>query len=1132
MKSSILLGKSKGDVKNILRGMLPNSKMQSIKSISVIRSQLGSGSYEYLLEWLSGYPQTKYNIFASQRKKIKNDFQVQPLLERVGLENEFLWCAIYLKINSNRVLKILEYRDKIESSIKSGSWVRANQILEEFEEVHGASLWGMELKAVIIQKMYGYDAQKKYVDGLVKQGPGSIAAYCASRVSYRNTERLSPGLYFRKTKENIEKQNIASEYKSYLKYRLLRVFPGKEEEFEDILRVESFTSIIDLVDTFCFLIRYVAYINLNLTDLIYRKVERYVKYLPEEILYKGKYVECPMPLKKSVLYKDGNLIKLIKENNYTDCLEYVDEHGVDDPSLLLYLAKCISIENLDLGFDSDNVQIEILQCLVDIYRLSESAQFSIGRIEKIGNNYSGFDFGRFLKSLKLDPGNILLLTSESTFFCTAKIGIIDPEYAPVHVSKYLRADLDAAYNVMFSSWYDFRPGLSESLPLNDNIYRANNCLRFSANQSLSGIIGAIDSDGLEPKHNEIERLRIISQIANSEIEESIESVVSSVCHNESIKNVLPIQNIIDQRDSKQWVDRAGNISTSILLGIYFSLDNSRLVEDLLRDVWDEFVLAHSLLPFSESKYGSWMRENRSRCIFFLRNVCVPSVMDISPYFQNEKEILEERISICSFLAEFDLDNIDSYQEEVRDLTTYLQTSKGLEDLDKSRIYVDAGAIKQNIRKDVEPSFEVYKTLTQGQRHLPEDYEKVILDAISEGKTPPDDYLQLPQSDAILELVELVRGLKNEFLSNQEFGLDTYVSMRIRHGTLKGTLISAFHENGMAIQKTSDGYNVHDKLAICLEGMPKEARMNVLDLIEDFMKRFDATVTEIRDEEIQIKSKNKNKGLIDIELNTLMINSIISYVDDSVGFDDFFEYCFEMFWQFIPRSLVRIREVFEVRLKSHVAKELDKIKDSVIELCGGLQANQEAFEDFFKRVGTHFQYQCDRIAGWFNPPELEALRRAYSLDLLVTIATQSVINLYPSFTPKINRIIDEDFSLDKLSLQHVTDVLFIMIDNAFKHSGKVDPRIDIEINVEDKHIIMKVINELAVEASEQMGEELKSQIDVAIKKKDASKINKEGKSGIFKLSKYASKDKPGALDMRFNGLQFEARIMLNYHKLVA
>ena len=162
-------------------------------------------------------------------------------------------------------------------------------------------------------------------------------------------------------------------------------------------------------------------------------------------------------------------------------------------------------------------------------------------------------------------------------------------------------------------------------------------------------------------------------------------------------------------------------------------------------------------------------------------------MDLSESFASSEEILEERISVCSSLINIDKENSKEYQDEVLSITTHRNIQRGVKLLDQSRIYVDTADLKRWADKELREGFNRFKAFSRagiGESQSNDKFETLLTKAAQNPSEPlPKELFDVPSNEPDQIISQIYNQLADAFLTNKPYGLDSYLSLRIRHGTL-------------------------------------------------------------------------------------------------------------------------------------------------------------------------------------------------------------------------------------------------------------------------------------------------------------------------------------------------------------
>src|SRR5690606_30814197 len=109
-----------------------------------------------------------------------------------------------------------------------------------------------------------------------------------------------------------------------------------------------------------------------------------------------------------------------------------------------------------------------------------------------------------------------------------------------------------------------------------------------------------------------------------------------------------------------------------------------------------------------------------------------------------------------------------------------------------------------------------------------------------------------QSEATAIMLGIMSKLFNRFLTDPANGLNSYLSLRVRHGTLRGVLLGPIEEERLLLSGEYSQEEFEKKWAEVLR-LPALKQERLVSHLLDFGRRLDSFVTWIVDERIQILS---------------------------------------------------------------------------------------------------------------------------------------------------------------------------------------------------------------------------------------------------------------------------------------
>ena len=120
-------------------------------------------------------------------------------------------------------------------------------------------------------------------------------------------------------------------------------------------------------------------------------------------------------------------------------------------------------------------------------------------------------------------------------------------------------------------------------------------------------------------------------------------------------------------------------------------------------------------------------------------------------------------------------------------------------VEKGKIYVDIDGVKAILNKDLFDSFERFQDY---QKHSLEELYVRVINALSNAENDNGPVVIYLNEDSLL--MDIVKKARDVFVADNKYGLDGYLSVRIRHGTLESQLRSCFEKLKLVTTKDLNG----------------------------------------------------------------------------------------------------------------------------------------------------------------------------------------------------------------------------------------------------------------------------------------------------------------------------------------
>lgn len=585
---------------------------------------------------------------------------------------------------------------------------------------------------------------------------------------------------------------------------------------------------------------------------------------------------------------------------------------------------------------------------------------------------------------------------------------------------------------------------------------------------------------------------------NVQIDEDIEKGIDYFIHlfivQEQYAIIAPMDQFIDYATNCNYESRK-NIRFSILFYIYTTYFDASRKDDLSIACEDFFDLngieRPSVMPIESCNY------NREQMIFFLKNVCTPQIMGpVLLSIRTSKGLEQERISICQYLRSIDPDNESQYDQEIKDTTHKLFLNDGISTLESHKIQVNTDGIKNRLCKDLKSVFNKYIY----SRNSKFDFLFDQIKKIEGGENIT--FFSLDSSQIFNEIVSTIR---NEFVLGSEYGLDTYLSLNIRHGTLTGQLRAPLASKNLLAEKKIEGndYEVSDRWLFKLH-LPAD-RKCARNAIIEFTKETDGIIEYLKKDLIQISTEEKpTKGIFNYAIGEQQIKYLQTYLTENCEFEDFIDAMFNYLWQYTEVNLKRMRSTIRDDIKQKYMDAFGKLQKAY----KGLKVDFPEADQWIKEAQNDMDAALEKICNWFRR-SADGQYADFELDAAFQVGLQTIKNIHPSMHFEVESF-EKDIShkLEGYTWKYYVAIFYILFDNISKYA-RVDngtKYIDCVLRVDDCGIYIKMKN--SFDCSANIDRE-QSKIDFAMNLiADTSylaRAKQEGGSGIPKIYKMLAID---------------------------
>lgn len=1043
---------------------------------------------------------------------------------------------------SSEINSYLVYKKRYERLLFTEQYFEASKVLKQIKNKLGFSLWLCGQELIIKEKIKGLEENKKLLAKYTRvfnQSP--LINTLLEFYSYSAEDNLSYLNYQDKVKKyllSLKDKDVIN----YLEYKLNLEYKPKKYAYNKILHVESQISMIDLYNSMINIIQFISFEENGGRAL------DIIRHFPDTIndqrisniniieMTKNNYSIREKSFLESKLIKKINIevYKAIEEysiGKYEESIQRTEKylkHNSDDFIMICLLIK--SIINNSGRIKSKN---KLYNIIYKIYMLDSDFN------QAVTNMYNYLKLYRetsWYYKMRGFLGRKLALYSEEydKYFSYINDVMLTPNFV-----KYICGDQNkidflnifTKYCPQTIELYKYTNNLSDKLeldaefsPIRKNIYiatreinKGNNIGAIKYLLDIRNTIGKDDFYNIE----RISRKLFLAYNNNNSIFEIVNMIVDNYFINKNLINRVSIRSIVD----KIKYTRDLEIKKSIKYPIFIYLNDSN-------DYKQQRIAYANYMDCNNFKTIAEVIENNKSTqkyllIFFLYKVCTLHLIKRYPKLaKTSAEAEDVRVDILRELINIDVNNKKIYYDEISIITRNKSIRERIKSINQSRIFVDVDLIKLEIKDILKENFDNYIRIKDFKDEVVSfdimdgNYVNTLNTILTEMNQRMEKNVNYKQE--VLVLRDIISRIVEEFLFNPKYGLNTFLSSRIRHGYCKNKLMALFDEYNLLSKKQaedSEVFLVNDywdsREDVKNSGYYKEFK----NCLSDFTYSIDKKAIEIKEKWIRIKLSKEQVGLFDYSETTNYLR-LISY-DDINDFELFFEQVIQILWGHTDSLLALIREKIQ-----------GELKDYFMQALGALETNlRELDDEFIVEVIRNINLCKSRIPNMIKEfsdifYRKDIQYKDFSMNDLVETCREINQKLNSKFR-RVNlksKIGIKDIFSGRL-FSYFVDILNILINNALEHSGfselsqlNINVEIsnweakdaidllrkeykDIEVN-NTKFMFLNVTNNLSTEVDISMIEERIGNIFASLDNYEMiRKFNQtEGGSGLYKIYK--------------------------------
>lgn len=1083
------------------------------------------------------HPYGKTAILANPLPKSYEKLRSNNIVPHSGnIESEIAWLMYSITENAQLLNEFISFKNKYERHYILNEYEKAEQVLNEIEKNICFSNWGAENKILLTQEKSGTENNWLILDELSKKVKDPLALFLLEQSSKKAESNFSYVRY----KDNFESiiEGTPEFLHEYLCFKAIYPAYTGFQNYSFLINVESISSIIDryllLIDVL------VELISKNKIEFALQVVDDLIDKIPNDISL--IQINNILSEDKIKIHDKEDLIQYIDQyslGNYKTCIEsafkIISKYPTSIELFVIYVKSLIEEKQLFKEINvSENID-DILLKLYNIFALNEDFSLSIEGLLKItlksfSSKWSKQLFGVVSEHAKLTDENYLhqfyhLINSE---FNNSKIlnyiNVLGQDYSSSSFNFYKDFDsisVEINININQAKYQKIKENEGISLKRKD-FYIAQ---ALTNSEKPSVLIEHLETVAKKDQLSIITDRDVTELLFNNYIKESnIEAALTLY-----VKSFFKNHNLVHRLDNVKLlalIDKEESLKPlpSIDLAIFYFMSTPDIYEQYVK--YDEFLESKQIERPTQLINDTSIPEEKVK--FFLKEICNIDLMHHSLYFEGTDDIENERILLLKHLLVIDKINEADYIKEITDITQKTKIRKAIREVNKGRITINTQQLKNKEENNIKDNFLRYKDLvvfsnTHNLKSI-DPTSKMLNEYFNslDDKTVREKVVNI-NDPAFISFKSMFLDLRDKFILSKDFGLDGYLSTRIRHGTFLNHIRSIFESFNLMSQKRNQEYEKND---FWFEKTPHSLISHCEEIqkaIKEFSKQIDDFTEYIIKELIQVKSEKHTQhhnAFFDFSLTDSTLAYIFKESKDRIAtHSSFLDYVFEFLEALIDVRLKGIREFFQQAIKDDYTKIIDDFENRIREIIGN-----KSFVDLTSSIvkcKTNIQTELDNISEWFNVsnPSSDNL---LDFETIIKTAVEITNTIYPQNQINPEIIVDNDIVF--VGGVNIIYLIRILLDNIIKHSKLQDSNYNSKIQVEisnNNSLKLSISNNF----DRRYREEIVQKLNLAKKKwsnnEDFSKSNIEGGSGLDKIRRILS------VDMKMNNYGFDFQVQENH-----
>ena len=444
-------------------------------------------------------------------------------------------------------------------------------------------------------------------------------------------------------------------------------------------------------------------------------------------------------------------------------------------------------------------------------------------------------------------------------------------------------------------------------------------------------------------------------------------------------------------------------------------------------------------------------EDKITLFYILENLYKTDVMKHFVYLMPESRN-QERIIVLTYLIDENFGNIKGKENEIKEINKSNSVQKRIKQIDQKKIFVNTDAIINEVQEVYLDRFKYYLALDKLDINLTYYDTSIMNNLIKLDKEIQYELKSNPKKKIRFILFkEIVLDYYKELTLNKKFGLERFLSSRIRHGVLESTLTSTLNRYNLLSLKDGneklfnlyriqelENYGVNQNKDEILRHFNKFS-LNIIGIVERVTNR------------IKVRTFSQPTGSFDysaFEKDENLIN-IYSRFNEIKNFKVFYSKLTDEFWAYTELLLEEIKKDIGTTVFEAINKELADLENN-LRCIEYHDQNVEALIGHISRdirnAQANFRTDLNEVCKWMvvrRSNEFHDFKFNELIETTIEIVNKGSLSF--STTEKI----DSQLKIKGEYFNYFIDIMTMIYTNAIKHSGfKTFSELSIETTISE------------------------------------------------------------------------------------